>query len=269
MVAALLDAGGLDPTVVNGGIINAYGTNAKVGAGRLDRGRGRRERRQLPAAAGRPWPWSPTSTPSTWTTTASFDAVREGLPRLRREHPVLRFRRGLHRPSRGPGPDRPRRPTGGWSPTASTRRPTSAPCRRRPGRRRAVRRRRSAPATARASVGWSGCTCRWPGRHNVAERAGRRSPSPASSASPTTCVRRSAGRASRASSGASPPPARSTASASSTTTATIRSRSPPCCRPPRARRRGPGDRGGAAASLHAACATCSTSSAPASTTPTR
>jgi len=33
MVAALLDAGGLDPTVVNGGIINAYGTNAKVGAG--------------------------------------------------------------------------------------------------------------------------------------------------------------------------------------------------------------------------------------------
>jgi len=33
MVAALLDAGGIDPTVVNGGIINAYGTNAKVGEG--------------------------------------------------------------------------------------------------------------------------------------------------------------------------------------------------------------------------------------------
>jgi UDP-N-acetylmuramate--alanine ligase len=33
MIACLLDAGGLDPTVVNGGIINAYGTNAKVGAG--------------------------------------------------------------------------------------------------------------------------------------------------------------------------------------------------------------------------------------------
>ena len=33
MVAAVLDAGGLDPTVVNGGIINAYGTNAKVGDG--------------------------------------------------------------------------------------------------------------------------------------------------------------------------------------------------------------------------------------------
>jgi UDP-N-acetylmuramate--alanine ligase len=32
MVAALLDAGGLDPTVINGGIINAYGTNARMGA---------------------------------------------------------------------------------------------------------------------------------------------------------------------------------------------------------------------------------------------
>ena len=33
MVAAILDAGGLDPTVVNGGIISDYGTNAKVGEG--------------------------------------------------------------------------------------------------------------------------------------------------------------------------------------------------------------------------------------------
>jgi len=33
MVAALLDAAGIDPTVINGGIINAYGTNARLGAG--------------------------------------------------------------------------------------------------------------------------------------------------------------------------------------------------------------------------------------------
>ncbi len=33
LVAALLDAGRLDPTVINGGIINAYGTNARLGAG--------------------------------------------------------------------------------------------------------------------------------------------------------------------------------------------------------------------------------------------
>jgi UDP-N-acetylmuramate--alanine ligase len=33
LVAALLDAGEFDPTVVNGGIINAYGTNARLGQG--------------------------------------------------------------------------------------------------------------------------------------------------------------------------------------------------------------------------------------------
>ncbi|HLI12692.1 MAG TPA: UDP-N-acetylmuramate--L-alanine ligase [Alphaproteobacteria bacterium] len=33
MVAAMLEAAGLDPTVINGGIINAYGTNARLGSG--------------------------------------------------------------------------------------------------------------------------------------------------------------------------------------------------------------------------------------------
>ncbi len=33
MVAALLDGGGIDPTVINGGIIHAYGSNARVGQG--------------------------------------------------------------------------------------------------------------------------------------------------------------------------------------------------------------------------------------------
>jgi UDP-N-acetylmuramate--alanine ligase len=33
LVATLLDAGGIDPTVVNGGIIHAYGSNARVGQG--------------------------------------------------------------------------------------------------------------------------------------------------------------------------------------------------------------------------------------------
>ena len=32
MIAALLDAGGIDPTVINGGIINSYGSNARLGA---------------------------------------------------------------------------------------------------------------------------------------------------------------------------------------------------------------------------------------------
>ncbi len=33
MVASLLDGVGLDPTVINGGVINAYGSNAKLGGG--------------------------------------------------------------------------------------------------------------------------------------------------------------------------------------------------------------------------------------------
>src|SRR6187200_1358944 len=31
MIACLLDAGGIDPTVINGGIINRYGSNARLG----------------------------------------------------------------------------------------------------------------------------------------------------------------------------------------------------------------------------------------------
>ena len=31
MIAAMLDSGGIDPTVINGGIINAYGSNARLG----------------------------------------------------------------------------------------------------------------------------------------------------------------------------------------------------------------------------------------------
>jgi UDP-N-acetylmuramate--alanine ligase len=32
MIAAILDAGGIDPTVINGGVINAYGSNARLGS---------------------------------------------------------------------------------------------------------------------------------------------------------------------------------------------------------------------------------------------
>ena len=33
LIAAMLDAGGVDPTVINGGVINAYGSNARLGEG--------------------------------------------------------------------------------------------------------------------------------------------------------------------------------------------------------------------------------------------
>ena len=32
LIAAMLDHGGIDPTVINGGIINSYGSNARLGA---------------------------------------------------------------------------------------------------------------------------------------------------------------------------------------------------------------------------------------------
>ncbi len=53
MVATLLDAGGLDPTVINGGIINAYGTNARLGAGDWMVVEADESGRHLPEAAGR------------------------------------------------------------------------------------------------------------------------------------------------------------------------------------------------------------------------
>ena len=37
LVATLFEAGKLDPTVINGGIIEAYGTNARLGGGEISR----------------------------------------------------------------------------------------------------------------------------------------------------------------------------------------------------------------------------------------
>ena len=33
LVASVLDSAGLDPTIINGGILNSYGTNARLGDG--------------------------------------------------------------------------------------------------------------------------------------------------------------------------------------------------------------------------------------------
>ena len=71
MIACLLDAGGLDPTVVNGGIINAYGANAKVGDGDWIVVEADESGRLLPAPEVHCGRRPPTSTPSTWITTGS------------------------------------------------------------------------------------------------------------------------------------------------------------------------------------------------------
>ena len=124
MVAALLDAGGMDPTVVNGGVIHAYGSNARIGQRRVDGGRGRRERRHLRQAAGDGRDRDQHRPRASSSTGATSRGCEGGFDDLRLEHPLLRARGLLHRPSRGAGAGRAHRPTGGSRPTASTRRPT-------------------------------------------------------------------------------------------------------------------------------------------------
>ena len=108
MVAALLDAGGLDPTVINGGIINAYGTNARLGAGDWMVVEADEIRRHLPQAAGR-HRHRHQYRPRASRPLPHLRGGAGGLPRLRREHPVLRLRGDVHRPSGGADAGRPAR----------------------------------------------------------------------------------------------------------------------------------------------------------------
>jgi UDP-N-acetylglucosamine--N-acetylmuramyl-(pentapeptide) pyrophosphoryl-undecaprenol N-acetylglucosamine transferase len=92
LIAAVLEQARLDPTVINGGIINAYGTNTRMGAGT---GCGwRRMRATAPSSSCRPSsPSSPTWTraPDHWGT--GGDAMKEGYAQFVRQHPLLRLRR--------------------------------------------------------------------------------------------------------------------------------------------------------------------------------
>ena len=104
LVAALLEAGGFDPTVINGGIINAYGTNARLGAGdwmvvEADESDG--SFMKLPATIAIVTNMDPEHLDYYGT----VEAMNRGYRDLRREHPVLRLRRAVHRPSGGAGDD--------------------------------------------------------------------------------------------------------------------------------------------------------------------
>ena len=101
MIAALLDHAGIDPTVVNGGIINAYGTNARLGDGDWMVVEADESRRQLHQAARhhrgrhqhRPRAHGflrQTKKPCIF----AFETFVE-------QHPLLRLRGALHRPSGG------------------------------------------------------------------------------------------------------------------------------------------------------------------------
>ena len=70
MVAALLDAGGVDPTVINGGIINSYGSNARLGASTGWWSKPMKAMAHSCDSTG-PSRWSPTSIPNISITTAA------------------------------------------------------------------------------------------------------------------------------------------------------------------------------------------------------
>ena len=105
MVAALLDAGGMDPTVVNGGVIHAYGSNARIGQGEwmvveADESDGTFVK--LPATIA----IVTNIDPEHLDHYGDFDGDQGGVRHLRLEHPVLRPRGLLHRPSGGAGDGR-------------------------------------------------------------------------------------------------------------------------------------------------------------------
>ena len=125
MIGALLETAQMDPTVINGGIINAYGTNTRLGAGdwmvvEADESDGTFTK--LPAAIA----VVTNIDPEHLDHYGDFAALQAGVRELCRQHSVLRLCRVVHRPSGRAGDDRqavraPRR-----SPTASARRPISA-----------------------------------------------------------------------------------------------------------------------------------------------
>ena len=166
MMAALLDAAELDPTVVNGGIINAYGTNARLGQGEwivveADESDGSFLR--LPATVA----VVTNIDPEHMEHYGSFDALRDafhafvervpfyGFAALCIDHPEVQ---ALY----GRVTDR-RIVTYGFSPQADVR---ALPPRGR-GRRRGVRRRRSAPRNGEGERRLERVHLSLPGRHNV------------------------------------------------------------------------------------------------------
>ena len=101
LVASLLDAGGLDPTVINGGIINAYGTNARLGAGdwmvvEADELDG--TFLKLPADIAIVTNIDPEHLDHFRT----FEAVQDAFRALRRERTLLRLCGDVHGSPRGP-----------------------------------------------------------------------------------------------------------------------------------------------------------------------
>ena len=102
MIAAMLDAGGIDPTVINGGIINAYGSNARLGKSdwmvvEADESDGSFLRLDGTIAV------VTNIDPEHLEHYGDFDAVKNAFVRVHRECALLRPRGDVRRPSRGAG----------------------------------------------------------------------------------------------------------------------------------------------------------------------
>ena len=95
LVAAVLEGAGFDPTVINGGIINAYGSNTRLGAGDWMVVEADEFGRQLPSPSRRHHHrYEHGSGASGPLGLARSDGSR--LPAVRRQYSVLRLRRFVH-----------------------------------------------------------------------------------------------------------------------------------------------------------------------------
>ena len=106
MIAALLDSGGVDPTVINGGIINRYGSNARLGKSdwwviEADESDGSFLRLDGTIAV------VTNIDPEHLEHYGSFDRGQGCVRRVRRERAFLWPRRAVRRPSRGSEHHRP------------------------------------------------------------------------------------------------------------------------------------------------------------------
>ena len=113
--------------MINGGIINAYGTNTRLGEGdwmvvEADESDG-----TLPAPAGRSIAVVTNIDPEHLDHWGTLEAMNAGYDQFVAQHAVLRLRRAVHRSPGGAGDDPAPVATAASSPTASRRRPTCAP----------------------------------------------------------------------------------------------------------------------------------------------
>ena len=126
MIGALLETAGLDPTVINGGIINAYGTNTRLGAGdwmavEADESDGTFTR--LPATVA----IVTNIDPEHLDFYGDFAALHQAFETFVSQHPVLRLRGAVHRPSGRAGHDPARLGSPHRDLRVRRRRPISAP----------------------------------------------------------------------------------------------------------------------------------------------